>query len=109
MRSAEVQAFRLRAVDDLEQAAGVAGGDDFRLGRADVLHLAFEELVGHLGLREVVNARAAAAPVALGQFHELHTGDGFQQRARLGGDFLAVAEVAGLVVSHHGFRLRVES
>jgi len=109
MRSAEVQAFRLRAVDDLEQAAGVAGGDDFRPGRADVLHLAFEELVGHLGLREVVDARAAAAPVALGQFHELHTGDGFQQRARLGGDFLAVAEVAGLVVGDQGFRLRVES
>ena len=66
-----------------------------------MLHLAFEELVGHLGLREVVDAGATAAPTALGQFHELHAGDGPEQRARLGGDFLAVAEVAGVVVGDH--------
>ena len=62
MNSAEIQAFLFRAVDDLKQAAGVAGGDDFRFRLADVLYFAFEEFVRHFRLREIVNARAATAP-----------------------------------------------
>ena len=103
MRDAQWQAFAFRAVDELEQAPWVARGDDFAACRADVLHLPIEKLIGHLGLSEIVNACAAAAPVALREFNELHAGNGFEQRARLQRDLLTVAKVTGLVVGDDGF------
>ena len=70
-----------------------------RAGLRDVRHLPREQLLRHLGLGDVVNARAAAAPHGLRQFHELQAGDELEQLARLPRDLLPVAKVAGLVIS----------
>ena len=90
------------AVLDLEEAAGVAGGDDGGAGGGNVVELALLEFPGHFGLDEVVDAGAAAAPHRLGQRHEVEAGDGGEELAGLCGDFLAVAEVAGVVVGDAG-------
>lgn len=91
MGDAEGQALGLGAVEDLQHAAGVAGGDDGRAGALDVLQLAVEQFTRLLGLRDVVDARTAAAPGALGQLGDLQAGDPAQHFARLCGDLLAVA------------------
>ena len=80
---------------------GVAVGHDGGAGGLDVLELAVQELVGHLRLDDVVDAGAAAAPGALRQLDQLQVRDQAQQLARLGGDLLAVRQVAGLVIGHH--------
>ena len=90
---------------ELHGAAGVAGGADLRAGLGQMAELAVQKFLRHLGLRDVVDARAAAAPVGFGQFHEVQTGNGAQQFARRLGNFLAVAKVAGLMVGH-AFRRR---
>ena len=95
------------AVLDLEQAAGIARGDDGRAGGRDVVELSLEELVGHLGLDEVVDARAAAAPHRLGQRLDVEAGDFREQLARLHGDLLPVAEMAGVVIGDAGLRARL--
>src|SRR5438045_6212157 len=51
-----------------------------------------------LGLRHVVGARAAAAPVGLGERYEHQLRDGREQSARLGADLLAMDEMARVVV-----------
>src|SRR6266849_5014460 len=97
-----------RAVDDLQQTTRVASGNDARLGAADVLELALEQGGGHLRLNQVVDARAPAAPGAFGQFSQREMGNGAEHLSRLGRDFLAVAKVAGLVISH-GLRRNVRA
>ena len=96
----QVQGLKFRAVDELEEAAWVAVGDDAGAGGLDVFELAVEELVGHFRLHDVVDASAAAAPEALRQLYQLEVGDEPQELAWLGGDLLAMREVAGLVVGH---------
>ena len=59
------------AVGDLEEAARIPSSKDGRASFRDVIQLSLEELVGHFGLDEVVDAGAAAAPGAFGQFDEL--------------------------------------
>ena len=60
--------------------------------------LADEELFGLLGLGDVVDAGAAAAPVGLGEFDQLEARDELKELSRLLGHLLAVREVAGVVV-----------
>src|SRR6266567_6593864 len=95
-----------RAVDDLQQTPRVASGNDARLGAADVLELPLEQSGGHLRLNQVVDARATAAPSAFGQFNQCQMGNGAEHLPRLCRDFLAVAKMTGLVVSH-GLRRNV--
>ena len=109
MGGAEFQPFLLRAVDELEQATGIPGGDDLRLGRTDVLHLAFEKFVCHFRLREIVNARAAATPTGLGQLDEFQTRDRLQKLAWLRGNLLAMTQMAGLVIRDHEWSSRLPS
>ena len=52
------------AAGDLKVAPGVGGGEDRCAGAEDVPDLADEELFGLLRLGDVVDAGAAAAPVA---------------------------------------------
>ena len=68
--------------------------------RADVVQFAVEKFVGHFRLDQIVNARAAAAPGAFGQFDQFQIRNRLQDLARLRGDFLAVAQMAGLVIGH---------
>ena len=69
-------------------------------GRLDVAHLAAQQAIGHLRLREVVDAGRAAAPVGLRQVDHAQPGDLGQQLARLPADLLAVHDVAGIVIRH---------
>jgi hypothetical protein len=87
------------AVGDVGQAAGIAGRHDGGFGGDDVLELAVQQLIGHLRLDQIVDARAAAAPSALRQLRQCELGNGAQNLARLRGDLLAVAQMAGFVVS----------
>ncbi len=94
------------AVLDLQVATGIRSGDDARARRAEVAELALLEPRGGGRLREVVDAGAAAAPGGLGAFAQLDAGERAENRAGLGGDFLAVAEMAGVVISREqGSRL----
>ena len=94
------------AVFELEVAAGIGGRDDARAGGEDVADLPLLEPAGGFGLGDVVDARAAAAPLGLGTLTEFDAGDRTQDGARLGGDFLSVAEVAAFVVGDGGRRGR---
>ena len=106
MDYAQLQALRCFApLIELQQATGVARGDDVRAGGSDVFELSVEEFVRHFRLGQVVNARAAATPIGFGKLDQLEIRNRPQQLARLGGDFLAVAEVAGFVVGHDLFEL----
>ena len=86
------------ATGDLKVAPGVGGGEDRCAGADDVPDLADEELFGLLGLGDVVDAGAAAAPIGLGEFDELEARDELQEVAGLFGDLLAVRQVTGVVV-----------
>ena len=57
---------------------------------------------GDLGLKEVVDPRAAAAAVRIGQGDESEPRHGGEKRARLSTDPLRVREVAGVVVRDRG-------
>ena len=83
---------------ELQEASGIAGGDDVCAGVVDVVELAFGEFCGHLGLGEVVGAGSAAAPIGLDEVDELEPGDHAENFAGLVADLLAVGEVAGVVV-----------
>src|SRR5260370_16904024 len=100
MDDAQREVFVPRAVYDLQQTARVASGNDGRPGAADVPELALEQSRGHLRLNQVVDARATAAPSAFGQFNQGKLGNGAEHLSRLRRDFLTVAKVAALVVSH---------
>ncbi len=82
----------------MERAAGVGDGDEGGVGFAEVVEFAVAEPPGGLGLGDGVDAGAAAAPGGFGGFAEFEAGDGAEDGAGLGRDFLAVAEVAGLVI-----------
>jgi hypothetical protein len=87
------------ATADLKVAPRVGGGEDRCAGADDVPDLADEELFGLLGLGNVIDAGATAAPIGLREFDELKAGYQLKQVARLLGDLLAVRQVAGVVVS----------
>ena len=91
------------ATGDLKVASGVGGGEDRGAGADDVADLADEELLGLLGLGDVVDAGAAAAPIGLGQLDELEPGDELQEVAGLLGDLLPVGQVTGVVVGDGEF------
>ena len=86
------------ATGDLKVAPGVGGGEDRCAGADDVPDLPDEELFGLLGLGDIVDASAAAAPVGLGELDELEPGDQFEDVAGLLGDLLPVGQVSGVVV-----------
>ena len=89
-----------KSIFKLDEAAGIGRGDDVRVGRAQVSKLALLEPRCGLRLRDVVDARAAAAPGGLGTLAQFDAGDGPQNFPRLRGDFLPVAEMAGLVIRY---------
>ena len=70
---------------ELHQAAGVGAHHQLGARRSHVGHLFVEQAQRHRRVRQVVNARAAAAPhrVAIGQRPQLQPFDAFQQPPRL--------------------------
>ena len=93
-----------RTIQNLEEAARIARGDDRRIGGFDVAEFALQEIAGHFGLDQIINPRAAATPGALGEFDEFEVGNGAEQSPRLRGDFLPVAKVTGLVIGNRLLR-----
>ena len=91
-------AVRDEAALDLQVTTRVGGGDDLGTGGCEVADLAVLQPRRGVGLGDVVDAGAAAAPLGLGAFAEFDAGEGFEDGAGLGADFLAVAEVAAFVV-----------
>ena len=75
---------------DLHQAAGVARRNELGRARGDERQLSVQDHVRHLGLDQVVDARAAAAHLAFGQRYELELRNGTQHVERRVGDALRV-------------------
>src|SRR5437773_8303569 len=70
MDERHVQAALSAALRDLQEAAGVARRDHARAGLDDPRDLQREQLPRQRGLEEVVDARAAAAEVAVAELDE---------------------------------------
>jgi len=86
------------SVFKLDVATGIGRGDDARAGRAQMSELALLEPRRGLWLGDIVDAGAAAAPGGLGALAQFDAGDRPQDFPRLRGDFLPMAEMAGLVI-----------
>src|SRR6185437_16626896 len=98
MHDAQIQALAFRAIDNLEQAARIAGGDDLRAGGLDVPELSCEKFVRHFRLDKVINASAPATPAAFRQLNQFQVWDRPQQLPWLRRDLLSVAKMAGFVI-----------
>ena len=68
MKELDGGAGTAEAAINLEVAPRVGGGEDRGAGAHDVANLAHEELFGLLGLGDVINTSAAAAPIGFGEF-----------------------------------------
>ena len=88
----------LEAALDLEVATGISDGDAVGFCGEDFFDFAAAEAFGFFGMRDAVNAGAAAAERGLGQVDQVAIEEGLQERARLGRNFLAMAKMAGVVV-----------
>src|SRR5215470_4997862 len=96
----DADALRAQSRLDLQDAPGIGGDHRLGPGGPDVADLAPEQARGHLGLREVVDAGRAAAPVGLGELDEAELRDLAQQLSRRALDLLAVHDVARVVIGH---------
>ena len=83
---------------ELQEAAGIGGGDDGGAGGLGLAHFFGKQLQGCISLGDVVDSGGAAADFRIGQFRKIEFGDGAQQGARGFADFLSVEEVAGILV-----------
>lgn len=91
------------AVDDragakLQQAAEVGSDDGLRASGLGVVHFFREQFEGCVCLRDVEDSGGAAADFRVRQFHKMEIGNGAQERARSFANFLAVKEMAGILV-----------
>ena len=87
-----------RAALHVQQAAGIGRDHDIGRDARDRIELGAQLRIGHLGMRQVVDAGAAAAPVGIGKLDEFDAGKRAQQLARRRAHLLRVREVAGVVV-----------
>ena len=84
---------------ELQQATRIGCGHRRGASLGDVPDFPFLKFGSHLRLRNSVYTRAASAPHRLRKFDQLKIGNRLQDFSRLPGYFLAVAEMASLVVS----------
>lgn len=75
MDDAKRESLLAGAIENLEETAGVPGGDSRCAGGFDVAEFACEEVASHFGLDQIVNAGATAAPGALGKFDQFEIGN----------------------------------
>ena len=95
------------ALTELQDTTGISCDNELWLHGSQMRHFTVEEGLGGLRMEEVVNASAATAPIAFGDFEQCERRDLLQQVPRLRMDLLAVYKVAGIVVGH-AQRYRVE-
>src|SRR5262245_40258365 len=106
MQHLERQSLPTRLARDLGDAAGVARNDDAGPGLADALDLPPGQLTRDLRLQDIVDARAAAAELAVRQLDQADAGNTAQERAGLAPHLLPVGKMAGIVIRDHGRQLR---
>ena len=82
----------------LQDAAGIRGDNRLRLGFLRVFHLQRQQFERCLCFGDVVNSRRPAALIRKRHFHKLHAGNRANQLARGFPHFLAVRQMAGILV-----------
>src|SRR4051794_29563432 len=82
----------------LQHAARIRGCDDLRTGRIHSGDFLLEQCRRHLGMKDVVDAGAAAAEVREWHLTKRKAGYGPEELTRLHTDLLAVREVARVLV-----------
>ena len=95
-----------RASAQLQQTAGICGDNRCGAGGLRAFHFFLQQIERGFRLRDVVDSGRTAANVRVGQFHEFDARNGAQQLARGLADFLAVEQVAGVLIGdadRHGF------
>src|SRR5579872_151055 len=88
--------FRSRA--HLQQAPWICSDDDGSIGCARVFHFLCKEIERRLRLGDVVGACRSAAVIRHSHFDQLHIGDGAQELPGSFTNFLAVQQVAGILI-----------
>ena len=90
----------LRSVPELKHTARIGCDNSFGLSCGHGLHFLFEEMLGHLGMGDVVYPGAAAAAIRAVHLLELQSRNRFQQIPRLAAYALAVGKMAGVLISN---------
>ena len=88
------------ALTELQDTTGIPCDNELWLHGSQMRHFTVEEGLGGLRMEEVVNASAATAPIAFGDFEQLELRYLLQQGARLLADLLAVYQVTRIVIGH---------
>ena len=87
----------------LQNAAGIASGDDAGSETRNELGFAIPKGLGGARLNQVVDSRGAAADGGFGDLDELDPGNAREQRARLLAHALRMLQMAGVVKRHAQF------
>ncbi len=98
MHHASARSSAAQSRDDLQHAARIGAHDDVRRGRDDGADLVALKLARDLGMAEVVDAGAAAAPLRIGDVDDRDAFDRAEQSARLRSNALPMREMAGILV-----------
>ncbi len=91
--------MQVRSGAKLEHAAWIRGSDHRGIRAFRVAHLDFQQIERSFRLCDVVDPGRSAALIRKRHFDQLEAGNGAQKFARSFRDFLAVQEMAGILVS----------
>jgi hypothetical protein len=83
---------------ELQVAARICGYDDVGVQRAHAARFASTQLMGHIGLQDIVGSRRAAAEVVGWEFDELEFGYRSQTLHGLRARLLTMNQMTGIVV-----------
>ena len=87
----------------LEDATGIAGGDNIGPETGNEFGFAIAERIGGLWLNEIVDSRGTAADGGFGDLRKFETGNAGEQSARLRAHALRMLQMAGVVKRHAQF------
>ena len=82
---------------ELQDAAGIAGGDDIGTELGNQFGFAIAKGFGCVRLHQIVDSRGAATDGGFGNFGELDSGNAGEQSARLRAHTLRVQQMTGIV------------
>jgi hypothetical protein len=84
----------------LQKATGVARRHDLGFDLRKTLHLGFQDLARHFGLKQAVGPCSATTGLCIGMSNQFESRNRFKQPSRRRGDPLTVYKMAGIVVGH---------
>jgi hypothetical protein len=64
VNNSQIKSFLPCTINQLEQTPWIARGDNGGTSGFDMPEFAVQQIVGHFGLDEIIDSRAAAAPIA---------------------------------------------